>query len=119
MARRRLSFEGKDVCIPPKPEVLIVVGSNGLLEVYTSRYMRVCIAKRLTGLPDTIEAELASEEYLEQRLPQWAREIYYPGHLQKRDTVRLLRPSEEMERRTALEIVRECMKGKDGQQARG
>lgn len=104
------SEEKKDrlLCIPPKPEVLIVCGSCGTLEVYTSRHMRLHVAKRLRGLPDTIEADLAAEAYLEMRLPSWAQELFAPENLQKRDTIRLLTPSQEVERRTRLALVREC-----------
>ena len=53
-----MSKETQPPCIPPKPEVLIVVAPGGILEVYTSRWMRVKIVRKLTGLPNTIEAEL-------------------------------------------------------------
>ena len=103
-----MSKETQPPCIPPKPEVLIVVAPGGILEVYTSRWMRVKIVRKLTGLPNTIEAELLAEEFMEQHLPAWAKELYYPGHLQKSTTIQLLTPSKELERRTALALVREC-----------
>lgn len=110
MTRRRLSFEKENAqhCIPPKPELLLVVGPNGVLEFFTNRYIRIYVATKLTGLPDTIAADLAAEAYLEMRLPKRAQELYFPGNKQRVETVRLLRPSQEVTRRVELELVREC-----------
>lgn len=93
---------------PPRPEVLVVVGTGGVVEVYVNQRMRCHIAKKLNGLPNTIEAELLSEEYMELRLPRWAQELFAPENLRKSETVRLLRPSEEIERRVRVALVREC-----------
>lgn len=94
--------------IPPRPEVLIVVGPGGVVEVYTSRHIPITVAQKLQGLPDTADAELYAEEYLERSLPQWAKEIYLPGNMQTTKTIRLRTPSQDMERRVNLALVRKA-----------
>ena len=95
-------------CIPPKPKVLIVVAPKGILEVYTNRHMRILIAKKLRGLPETTEAYLKDEEYLELGLPKWAQGIYYPGLLRATDTIRLRTPAEEADVALRLALVQEA-----------
>lgn len=91
--------------LPPKPEVLVVVSSDGHFEVYTSRPMRVHVAQRLDS--DSVD-ELVADEYLDATLPAWARDIYLPWHLATCYTVRPRTAHEELGRRLGLDLVREA-----------
>jgi hypothetical protein len=89
--------------LPPKPEVLIVAGQDGHIEVFTSRPMRVHVAQRLD--PDSVN-ELVGDDYLDATLPRWAQEIYLPWNLVTCYTVRPRTAHEELDRRLAVDLVR-------------
>jgi len=92
-------------CLPPRPEVLIVAGQDGHIEVYTNRPMRVHVAQRL----DEDSADPATvDDYLDATLPKWARDLHFPWNLAGCYTVRPRTAREELGRRLWLDLIHQA-----------
>lgn len=93
--------------VAPRPAVLVVVSPDGFLECYATPGVRVAIAERLR-VADADE-QLA-DEYLDSQLPAWAKEVFAPIDLVASRMPRPRTAEEEIERRTAVELVTEAVR---------
>jgi len=84
--------------------VLIVIESDGFVEVYGDRSrLRVHIAHRLACPIESTKQRLLTEEILESQMPLWARQLYYPSNRLATGSVADCRaPNEEVQRLEAL-----------------
>ena len=94
---------------PEREPVLVVLESDGWVEVYGNRErLRVHVANRLGCPVESTQQRLLTEEILELRLPAWAKELYVPSNRLAVGDVRDCRwPDEEVARLEAIAWLQE------------
>ncbi len=88
-----------------RPRVLIVLNSDGFIEVYGEPGLSVHIAQRLHVEGNATEA--TADEYLDRSLPKAFRELFYPVKRQAVGQCRRITVADEMDRRVDLAVLRE------------
>jgi hypothetical protein len=88
-----------------RARVLVVLNSDGFVEIYAQRGLVVHIAQRLHV--DGNETEATADEYLDATLPKAFKELFYPVKLQAVGQCRRLTVEDEVNRRTTLAVLRE------------
>jgi NADPH-dependent 2,4-dienoyl-CoA reductase/sulfur reductase-like enzyme len=91
---------------PPKPRtrVLVILSSNGFVEVFAEREVDVHIAQGLHV--ETIEGERLAEEFLDGTLPKRFRELFLPGMLRATGLVERITPERALYTLWQLEILK-------------
>jgi hypothetical protein len=84
---------------------LIVLNSDGFVEVYGEPGLSIHIAQRLHV--DGNQAEATADEYLDHVLPRPFKELYYPNKLQTVGLCRRITVADEINRRVDLAVLRE------------
>ncbi len=88
-----------------RARVLIVLNSDGFVEVYGEPGLWIHVAQRLQA--DGNQAEVMADEYLDATLPKAFKELFYPVKLQAVGQCRRIRAEDEVNRRINLAVLRE------------
>ena len=89
---------------PKREAVLIVVHSDGWIQVFAEKHVDV----RIEMLPHSVtpEAEILAEDYLGSSLPKRYRDVYWPGLQRAADLFRPVLPSDIAQRNWELDLLK-------------
>ncbi len=90
--------------ITKRTKVLVVLSSDGFVEVFGGREVDCHVAQRLAV--DSIEAERMAEEFLDGTLPKRFRELFLPGMLRATGLVERITPEKALDTLWQLEILK-------------
>ena len=99
----------------PRTRVLVVLSSNGFVELFAGKDVDFHVAQRLHV--ETIEAERMVDEYLTNALPKQYRDLFFPGKLRATGLVSSVAPGKEIEARYQLSILKGLREVRDEQAA--
>lgn len=88
-----------------RARVLVVLNSDGFVEVYGEPGLLAHVAQRLHV--DGNASEVSAEEYLDLTLPKAFKELFYPVKLQAVGQCRRVTVADEVSRRVDAAILRE------------
>jgi hypothetical protein len=105
MNSKRATFQKPKCRRPPKARVrvLVVLSSNGFVEIFGPPEVDAHVAQRLDVPP---ECEIKAEEYLDATLPKRYRDLFFPGKVRAIGLVQKITPEQAGDTLWKLSILR-------------
>ena len=96
---------------PPRREkVLVVLHSDGWVEVYAERHIDVKVVQKLHTIDESAEMATLLDEYIETTIPKCYRDLYVPVKLRAQDQCRLITADQAADTLLDLYYLRELQK---------